>query len=232
MTAIATTPVGEVLLAHHETGDPTGPPAVLLHGMGSSAATWDGFAAALGGAGRRVLAIDARGHGASSRTAEYTFAAMVDDLRGFLDEHAVDRVDLIGHSMGGGVAQLFAGRYPDRVRRLVIEEAAPPPHAAPADQPPDPPREPPHPVEFDWQVVRPIMRAFRTPDPEWWALLGHIAAPTLVIAGGATSLVSQDRIHAAAAAIPDARLVEINAGHNVHKHAAAAFASIVLEFLD
>lgn len=232
MTAVATTPVGGLLLAHRQTGDPAGPPALLLHGMGRSAATWDGFAAALAGAGRRAIAIDARGHGGSSRAEEYSFAAMVDDLLGFLDEHGLGRVDLIGHSMGGGVAQLFAGRHPDRVRRLVIEEAAPPPHTAPVDQPPDPPRDPPHPVEFDWRLVRPIVRSFRTPDAEWWALLGRICAPTLVIAGGPTSIVSQERIHASAAAIPDAQLVEINAGHNVHKHAAAAFASIVLEFLD
>jgi esterase len=199
--------------------------------MGSSATTWNGFAAALAGAGRRAIAIDARGHGASPRVAEYTFATMVGDLLAFLDQHALDRVDLIGHSMGGGVAQLFAGRYPGRVRRLVVEETAPPPRTAPADQPPDPPDEPPHPVDFDWRVVRPIMRAFRTPDPEWWALLGRISAPTLVVAGGGSSFVSQDRVRAAAAAIPDARIVEIDAGHHVHKHAAAAFAQAVLDFL-
>ncbi len=76
-----------------------------------------------------------------------------------------------------------------------------------------------------------MLRELRTPDPERWALLRRITAPTLIVAGGSSSFVSQDRIREAATVIPDVRLVEIDAGHHVHKRAPAAFTAVVLEFL-
>ena len=230
MIRTGTTTVGALTIAYRETGAEAASPVILLHGMGSKASTWDAFAEALADAGRRAIALDARGHGGSSPAPEYSFDLMVADLLGFLDEHRFDRVDLVGHSMGGGVAQLFAGRHPDRVRRLLIEEAAPPPQT-PLVPPPDPPVEPPDPVDFDWRLVRPLLRQLRTPDPAWWDLLPSVAAPVLVLAGGPSSQVSQDRILAAADAMPDVRVVTIDCGHRIHQAAPAAFADAALDFL-
>ncbi|MFE0020243.1 alpha/beta fold hydrolase [Amycolatopsis sp. NPDC059021] len=226
-----TAPAGDLTIGFREFGDPAGQPVVLLHGLGSSAATWDTFAAALAEAGRRAIALDARGHGGSSRPGSYSLELMIGDVLAFLDHRGLDEVDLVGHSMGGSVAQLFAAGHPGRVRRLVVEEAAPPPHTAPAEPPPEPPAEPPAPVDYDWRLVAPLFRRFRTPDPEWWARLAAITAPTLVVAGGSTSIVSQERIRLLADVIPDARLVEIAAGHRVHRDAPGAFAEAVLPFL-
>ncbi|GAA4533989.1 alpha/beta fold hydrolase [Amycolatopsis samaneae] len=223
--------VGDLTIGFRETGAPSGRPVVLLHGLGSSAATWDAFAASVAETGGHAIALDARGHGASSRPGDYSLELMTGDLLAFLDRRGLDRVDLVGHSMGGHVAHLFAAGHPERVRRLVVEEAAPPPHTPPATPLPEPPAEPPAPVDYDWALVAPIYRELRTPDPRWWALLPTINAPALVVAGGPASIVSQDRIRMLAEALPDARLVEIDAGHRVHRDAPAAFADAVVPFL-
>jgi pimeloyl-ACP methyl ester carboxylesterase len=100
------------------------PPVVLHHGFIADAnLNWvlPGVVAALVGAGRRVLALDARGHGASEKPHDSRFYGeekMVRDLRQLFDLTGADRVDLAGYSMGGVVSLLTAGEDP-RVRRLV-----------------------------------------------------------------------------------------------------------------
>jgi len=106
------------------------------------------------------------------------------------DTFSLDRFTLIGHSMGGTVAFLFAERWPDRVERLVIEDT-PPPWSISL---PDPPDDPPGPVPFDWQLVKPIVHQLRSPDPSWWRDLPTITAPTLVIGRGSTSHVPQEKL--------------------------------------
>ncbi|WP_424185227.1 alpha/beta fold hydrolase [Actinokineospora sp. G85] len=225
------TAVGTVVLGHRETGDPTANPVVLLHGLGSNASTWDKTASALADAGHTAIALDARGHGDSLPATAYTLDLMTADLLAFLDRRGLPQVDLVGHSMGGAVAHLLAARHPTRVRRLVIEDMAPPPHTPP-DPPHDaPPPDPPQPVDFDWRLVAPILRQVNTPDPQWWALLPAITAPTLLIAGGPASHVPQDLLHESAKAIPDARVVEINVGHHVHREAPEEFTQALLSFL-
>ena len=63
--------VGGVAIGYRTQGDPAGPPVVLLHGGSSGAATWGRLSAALAATGHRTIAADLRGHGGSSRTAEY-----------------------------------------------------------------------------------------------------------------------------------------------------------------
>jgi pimeloyl-ACP methyl ester carboxylesterase len=98
------TTVDSVVISYREIGAVSANPAVLLHGLGSSASTWDGFATVMAEAGGQAIAVDARGHGNSSPAEEYSLELMVADLLGFLDQRRLDRVDLIGHSMGGSVA--------------------------------------------------------------------------------------------------------------------------------
>ena len=133
-----------IALGHHTTGDPDdGPPVVLLHALGSSARTWTMFADRLP---RHSIALDLRGHGASPRPGDYSFAAMADDVLAFLDANGHTVVDVVGHSMGGAVAMYLAMRVPERVRRMVVEDIAPPPHE-PVPVPEIP--EPTEPVDFD-----------------------------------------------------------------------------------
>jgi 3-oxoadipate enol-lactonase len=214
-------------LGYHTTGGPAaGPPVVLMHALGDTRSTWTAFAAALP---RHSIALDLRGHGTSPRTGDYSFTAMADDVLAFLDEHGHATADLVGHSLGGAVAMHVAMRAPDRVRRMVVEDIAPPPHE-PVEIP-EVPAEPDEPIDFDWAVVEPVKRLVRTPDPAWWAGLPGITADTLWLAGGPSSTVDQDRLRAAAASMPAATVVEISVGHHIHREAPAEFAAAVVPFL-
>jgi pimeloyl-ACP methyl ester carboxylesterase len=101
------------------------PPVILHHGfVADSHLNWvvPGVVDALVAAGRRVFALDARGHGRSDKPrdpAAYGEAAMARDLVRLADELGVRRYDLVGYSMGAIVALIAASRDP-RVRRLVV----------------------------------------------------------------------------------------------------------------
>jgi pimeloyl-ACP methyl ester carboxylesterase len=98
-------------------------PLVLLHGWGDSGETYQ-FLVDCFSAERTCVAIDMRGFGRTQRPADgYWFADYLGDLDALLDQLAPDApVDLVGHSMGGNVAMLYAGVRPQRVRRLVSLE--------------------------------------------------------------------------------------------------------------
>lgn len=117
MSAVAK--VNGIEIAYDEHGE--GDPFVLVHGFSGSGRDWSGVAPDLA-ASRRVLAVHQRGHGDSTSTgdaATYTFDQLVDDLEGFVDALALERFDLLGHSMGGLVAMRYAARHPARVRSLI-----------------------------------------------------------------------------------------------------------------
>ncbi|MDT0166003.1 alpha/beta fold hydrolase [Actinotalea sp. AC32] len=112
-------------IAYRCWGDDDGVPVLLHHGFGASAEVdWvaTGAVDALVGAGRRVVALDARGHGASDTPhdpARYGEARMAADVVALVDLLGATAVDLVGYSMGAVVALLAAAREP-RVRRLVV----------------------------------------------------------------------------------------------------------------
>ncbi len=112
-----------VKLAYREYGDPGGEPVLLVHGLFAAGWSWDGFAPRLAAAGRRVIVAELRGHGHSDKAGPYTFEVFADDLIFLLDSLEIGSLDLIGHSLGGHAASIIAQRQPQRIRRLVIEDA-------------------------------------------------------------------------------------------------------------
>src|SRR5437762_12407138 len=112
----------------------TGPPALLLHGIGNYGRYWDLFADAV--AGRlKLVAPDARGHGESGRPADgYAPADFTADALAILDAMEIERAVLVGHSMGGLHSINLAARHPERVRALVIVDASPDPLPAGAER--------------------------------------------------------------------------------------------------
>jgi pimeloyl-ACP methyl ester carboxylesterase len=103
-----------------------GEPIVLVHGFASTAqVNWQhpGWIATLTRAGRRVIALDNRGHGASSNLydpAAYHSARMADDVRALLDHLDLPRADVMGYSMGARITAFFALAHPSRLRRAVF----------------------------------------------------------------------------------------------------------------
>lgn len=108
-----------------QSGDPTGVPLVLLHGLSDSNASMRVLMDRLP-RGVRTIAITQRGHGESSKPAgPYTTDAFVADLAASLDQLGVGKAVIYGHSMGSVVAQRFAVAHPQRVAGLVLEGAFP-----------------------------------------------------------------------------------------------------------
>ena len=118
------------------------PPLVLLHGWMDVGASWqfvvDAFGAVFA-AGRRIIAPDWRGFGLTlppSPCDSYHFADYLGDLDQLLDHYAGEQpVDLVGHSMGGNIAMMYAGARPARIRRLVNLEGFGLPATRPAQAP-------------------------------------------------------------------------------------------------
>ncbi|HEY2204508.1 MAG TPA: alpha/beta hydrolase [Pseudonocardia sp.] len=98
----------------------SGPPLVLVHGIGDSSETWESVMPAL--AQRHlVIAPDLLGHGQSDKPrADYSVAAYANGVRDLLGVLGVPRATLVGHSLGGGVAMQFAYQFPERTERLVL----------------------------------------------------------------------------------------------------------------
>lgn len=115
-------------------GDATGITLLFLHGFMDSGVTWDQVAEPLCAAGHEVLAIDFRGFGTSDRIGAggyYHFPDYSADVDALLRQLAIERLVLVGHSMGGTVACLYAGARPDRMEKLVLLEGIGPPAMAP-----------------------------------------------------------------------------------------------------
>jgi pimeloyl-ACP methyl ester carboxylesterase len=82
-----------------------------------------GWVATLTRAGRRAIALDNRGHGASSKLYEpaaYHSATMAEDVRALLDHLGLARADVMGYSMGARIAAFLALAHPERVRSIVL----------------------------------------------------------------------------------------------------------------
>jgi pimeloyl-ACP methyl ester carboxylesterase len=209
-----------------EVGPVEAAPVVLLHAMGAGADDWLDVARGLGDRWR-VIALDPRGHGGSARLGNYSFEVMRDDLEALIAAlRLVDSV-LVGHSMGGIVAYLYAEAFPDRVRRLVIEDTPPP---FPLNLP-EPDRVPED-LAFDGRLLVSTIRQLNAPDPVWWDQLAAIQSPVLIIGGGSTSPTSQDKLAAVVARVEHGRLITIEgAGHHVHRTRPTEFLTAVREFL-
>ena len=113
-----------VPLSYTSQGSAAGPPVVILHGLLGSSSNWRSIARRLGEQ-HTVYALDLRNHGDSPHADSMSYAEMADDVHAFLDDRAIERAILIGHSMGGKVAMRLALSEPRRVARLVVVDIAP-----------------------------------------------------------------------------------------------------------
>ena len=122
--------VSQRLKLHYaEWGNPAAPPLILQHGGRDHCRSWDWVAQELL-ADWRIIAPDIRGHGDSawSPDGDYTTGAFVYDFAQLVHSLGYEQVSIVAHSLGGNIATLFTGLYPDKVRKLVnIEGLGPSP---------------------------------------------------------------------------------------------------------
>jgi len=115
---------GSVEIAYLDQG--SGDPIVLVHGFGSTKeVNWlnPGWVDTLTKAGRRVIALDNRGHGASSKLykpEQYARADMAEDVRALLDHLNIQRADVMGYSMGARITTDLAIAHQDRMRSAIL----------------------------------------------------------------------------------------------------------------
>lgn len=102
----------------------SGEPVIFLHGVGGGAASWK-FQLESFGETNRAIAWDMPGYGGSQPLEEVTFAGLASSLRDLFDHLGLDAPHIVGHSIGGMVAQEFCAAYPDRLKSLVLSATSP-----------------------------------------------------------------------------------------------------------
>jgi len=117
--------VGGVPFAYRELGPDTGVPVIFLHHLMAVLDDWDPRVIDGIAAQRRVIAFDNRGVGASGGSVPDTIEEMGRDAIAFIRALRLKKVDLLGFSLGGGVAQMVALQAPDLVRRMILAGTGP-----------------------------------------------------------------------------------------------------------
>lgn len=107
-----------------EAGDEAKPTVILLHGLGAQAESWALTIPALA-ANYHVIAPDQVGFGKSDKPLlKYRVATYADFLDKFMSELKIEKASLVGNSMGGWISGLMAVKYPNRVEKIVLADAA------------------------------------------------------------------------------------------------------------
>jgi len=102
-----------------------GKPLVILHGFLGMGDNWKTLANAYAKEGFEVHLVDQRNHGRSPHDTAFSYELMAEDLKDYLVDKQLERVSIIGHSMGGKVAMRFATLYPECLNKLIIVDIAP-----------------------------------------------------------------------------------------------------------
>lgn len=111
-----------VKLNYKEMGE--GEPLLILHGLLGALDNWQTVGRQLSEQWR-VFLIDQRNHGKSPHTESMDYEVMADDLLAFMDEHGLQKANILGHSMGGKAAMQFALEHSGRVDKLIVADIGP-----------------------------------------------------------------------------------------------------------
>ncbi len=221
----------------------TGDPLVLVHGLGTSAASWSRNVDALAGCAR-VYAVDLPGFGESDKpAATLPPDRLADLLAAWCQAAGIRRADFAGHSLGGEVVLWLAHRHPALVRRMVLAGST---GAAPRaslvrrvgrlllDGLREPPSFMPVLLRAYWQARpwRMLQTALRSRSPDLLRILPQIEAPALVVWGRRDPVVPLREARRLATALPDAHLAIVEEGaHGVIFDAPDRFNELVCEYL-
>ena len=110
-------------LAYREFGE--GQPLIILHGLFGQSDNWNTLAKRFGENGFKVYTLDQRNHGLSQHSDAWDYQLMAKDLKEFIEEHHLQNVILLGHSMGGKTILFFEQMFPQLANKLIIVDISP-----------------------------------------------------------------------------------------------------------
>lgn len=224
----------DIKLYYREKG--TGEPLILLHGNGENGEYFvhqmEYFSKRY-----RVIAVDTRGHGLSPRGGgPFTIRQFAEDLCSFMEENHIESANLLGFSDGANIAMIFAMKYPERVKKLILNGGnLNAKGVKPSVQ---------IPIEIGYKMAS--MFAKKSPqamrnaemlrlmvkDPDIDpAELAAVRLPALVIAGTG-DMIKQSHTELIYKSLPDARLAIIEGNHFIANKNAKEFNARVEEFLE
>jgi esterase len=222
----------------------TGRPVLMLHDLGSSAATFEHLTTPLVRADRELVAIDLPGCGRSDPApGGEQLRCYVDHLANMFPSLGSDPIDVVGHGFGGYLSATLAAVHPGTIRRLILCEPAAPPRSGP-----------PASAKMSASMAlsgavttlrrgklrqnlggfsraRTILDQLAKPDPAWWESLANITARTMVLDSSSAELGERALLDLIAAAIPDSVRVTVPGGKKPHTSAPVEFVREVLPFL-
>ena len=102
-----------------------GKPFIIIHGFLGMSDNWKTLGLQFAQLGFQIHLLDMRNHGKSFHSDEFNYEIMVEDVKAYVDFHNLQNITLLGHSMGGKIAMLFATIYPDLVEKLIIADIGP-----------------------------------------------------------------------------------------------------------
>lgn len=102
-----------------------GKPFLILHGFLGMSDNWKTLSAQFEQLGFQMHLLDMRNHGKSFHSDAFSYEVMVQDVKAYIDFHQLENITLLGHSMGGKIAMLFATLYPDNIENLIIADIGP-----------------------------------------------------------------------------------------------------------
>ena len=103
----------------------SGKPLLILHGFLGMSDNWKTLGTQYAIEGFQVHMLDLRNHGRSFHSDDFDYEVMTHDIWEYCQANAIKSTGIIGHSMGGKVAMLFATRYPEMVDKLIIADIGP-----------------------------------------------------------------------------------------------------------
>ncbi|CAH1392629.1 unnamed protein product [Nezara viridula] len=101
-------------------------PLIIMHGLFGSKSNWNSLSKAINEITyRKIITVDARNHGESPHTDEFSYFHLAQDMQFLISSLSLPKVHLMGHSMGGRASMLFSLLYPDYVEKLIIVDISP-----------------------------------------------------------------------------------------------------------
>jgi esterase len=109
----------------HSRVEGEGKPLLIIHGFLGMSDNWKSFSSLYAAEGFQVHLLDLRNHGKSFHSNEFNYSIMSKDILEYCQLNNLTTVSIIGHSMGGKVAMLFATTYPELVDKLIVADIGP-----------------------------------------------------------------------------------------------------------